>query len=100
MPLSPLDFPAEVQVAFFIYDLLSDVWEGTSGMYMGKDWSSADFIFKTYEVENPKQILYFMKMYERENIGQKAEESERKRKEQERKSKQSSGKQYTHNVKG
>jgi hypothetical protein len=100
MPLSPLDFPAEVQVAFFIYDLLSDVWEGTSGMYMGKDWSSADFIFKTYEVENPKQILYFMKMYERENIAQKAEESERKRKEQERKSKQSSGKQYTHNVKG
>lgn len=100
MPLTQSDFPAEVQVAFFMYNLLSDVWDGMSGMYMGKDWSSADFIFKTYEIENPKEILYFMKLYERETISQRAEEAERNRKEQERKSKQNSGKQYTHNVKG
>jgi hypothetical protein len=100
MPLSYSDFPSEVQVAFFMFSLLSDVWDGMSGMYMGKDWSSADFIFKTYEINNPQEILFFMKLYERELMSQRAEEAEKKRKASERKSKQSSGKQYTHNVKG
>jgi hypothetical protein len=98
MPLSQMDFPSEVQVAFFMYNLLSDVWDGMSGMYMGKDWSSADFIFKTYKIENPKETLYFMKLYEREVISQRAEEAERRRKAEERKA--SSGKNFTHNVKG
>jgi len=98
MPLSQSDFPSEVQVAFFMYSLLSDVWDGMSGMYMGKDWSSADFIFKTYEVENPKETLYFMKLIEHQNMAHKAEQSERKRKAEERKA--SSGKNFTHNVKG
>jgi hypothetical protein len=100
MPLSQSDFPSEVQVAFFMFSLLSDIWDGMSGMYMGKDWSSANFLFKTYQIEDPKEILYFMKLYERELMSQRAEESERKRKEEERKSKQNSGKQYTHNIKG
>jgi len=100
MPLSHSDFPSEVQVAFFMFSLLSDVWDGMSGMYMGKDWSSANFIFKTYEIEDKREVLYFMKLYEKELMSQRAEEAERKRKEEERKSKQSSGKQYTHNVKG
>jgi len=96
MPLSQTDFPSEVQVAFFMYSLLSDVWEGMSGVYMGKDWSSAEFVFKTYEVENPKEILYFMKMYERETVSQKAEETEKKRKEAEKRAK-SGGKNFTPN---
>ena len=28
MPLTESDFPTEVQVAFFMFNLLSDVWEG------------------------------------------------------------------------
>jgi len=100
MPLTQLDFPPEVQVAFFMFSLLSDVWDGMSGMYMGKDWSSANFLFKTYEVDSAKEILYFMKLYERELMSQRAEEADRKRKAEERKSKQGGGKNYTHNVKG
>jgi len=96
MPLSQTAFPSEVQVAFFMFSLLSDVWDGNVGMYLGKDWSSADFVFKTYEVESPKEILYFMKMYERELIAQRAEEADRRRKEAERKAK-SGGKNYTPN---
>lgn len=69
-------------------------------MYMGKDWSSANFLFDTYEIEYPKEILYFMKLYEREVMAQRAEDAERRRKAEERKSKQSGGKNYTHNVKG
>jgi hypothetical protein len=99
MPLNQMDFPPEVQTAFFMYDLLSDVYEGMSGTYMGKDWSHCDQLFKLWEVEAPKITMYFMKVYERIVIQQRGEDSERKRKADERKSK-SGGKNYTHNVKG
>ena len=61
MPLNQMDFPPEVQTAFFMYDLLSDVYEGMSGTYMGKDWSHCDQLFKLWEVEAPKITMYFMK---------------------------------------
>jgi len=98
MPLEPVDFPTEVQVAFFIFSFLSDVWDGMNGMYMGKDWSSVEYFFKTYEVENPRQVLYFMKMYERMLISNRADKAEQQRKAAERKA--GGGKNYTHNVKG
>ena len=99
MPLTESAFPDEVQVAFFMFNLLSDVWEGMSGSYMGKDWSGCNLLFSIYEVEDKKQVLYFMKVYERILMNYRFEEAERKRKADERKSK-SGGKNYTHNVKG
>ena len=99
MPLTESAFPDEVQVAFFMFNLLSDVWEGMSGSYMGKDWSGCDLLFSIYAVEDKKQVLYFMKAYERILMNYRFEEAERKRKADERKSK-SGGKNYTHNVKG
>tara|TARA_E500000081_G_scaffold151242_1_gene181179 strand:+ start:588 stop:890 length:303 start_codon:yes stop_codon:yes gene_type:complete len=100
MPLEASAFPAEVQVAFFVYSYLSDRWEGMSGSYMGKDWSHIDTLFKLFEIDEPKVILYFMKMYEGVIVNHRAEESERKRKAEDRKRQQASGKTYTHNVKG
>jgi len=100
MPLEATAFPAEVQVAFFVYSYLSDVWEGMSGSYMGKDWSHIDTLFKLFEIDDPKIVLYFMKMYERTVVTHRAEEQERKRKADERKRNQASGKSYTHNVTG
>lgn len=101
MPLTPSDFPFEVQVAFFIYSMMRDVWDGMSGVYLGKDWSSADFLFKAYEVEDIKTVSYFLKMYEGLLVAAKHEESERKRKAEERKnSAGSGGKTFTHNVRG
>ena len=99
MPLEPSDFPEEVQVAFFMFSLLPDHWEGMSGTYMGKYWDGINYFFKLYQVENPKEILYFMKSYERELVSYKADQAEKKRKADERKSK-SGGKNYTHNVNG
>ena len=99
MPLEPSDFPEEVQVAFFMFSLLPDHWEGMSGTYMGKYWDGLDYFFRVYEVENPKQTLYFMKLYESEIVSYKARKAEEKRKADERRSK-SGGKNYTHNVKG
>ena len=100
MPLETSAFPAEVQVAFFIFDLLSDRWDGMSGTYLGKDWSSIDFLLNLYEVEQPKIIVYFMKTYEILLVNHRAEEADRKRQAEERKRNASRGKNFTHNIQG
>ena len=100
MPLELSDFPEEVQVAFFMFSLLPDHWEGMSGTYMGKYWDGIDYFFKLYEVDNPRVILYIMKLYESIIVQDRAEKAERKRKQSEQKSKASGGKTYTHNIKG
>ena len=99
MPLETSAFPAEVQVAFFIFDLMTDNWEGNTGSYLGKNWSNIEFLFDTYEVEDRLTVVYFLKSYEILIVNHKAEEAERKRKAEERKA-QRGGKNYTYNVKG
>ena len=100
MPLAASSFPEEVQMAFFIFDMLSDKWDGMSGTYMGKDWVDCSFIIDLYEIEDPKVTLYFAKMYERLVMAFRSEEAEKRRKSEERKSKAGGGNNYTHNVKG
>lgn len=101
MPLSPLDFPEEVQVAFFIFNLLPDHWEGMSGSYLGKYWDGIEYYYKVYNVLEPKVTLYIMKTYESELVSYRAEQAEKKRKADERKAKAAGGgKNYTHNVRG
>lgn len=100
MPLDTSDFPAEVQVAFLLFGLLPDRYEGMSGTYMGKHWAEVEYLFKLYKVEDPLIIHYFMKMYEGTLVKHRAEKSEQKRKAEERKASASGGKTYTHNVKG
>ena len=101
MPLDSSSFPEEVQVAFFVFSLLPDYWEGMSGTYMGKQWSGLDYIFELYNIDNPKTIFFFMKIYEGILIQYRAEQSDKKRKAEDRKSKSAGGgKTYTHNVRG
>lgn len=104
MPLTLSDFPDEMQMAFFIHDMLTDIWEGMSGMYMGKDWGGAPLLFDIYEVDDRKTILYLAKLYERLLMSYRAEEAEQRRKAEERKNKKTSagggGKTYTYNVTG
>ncbi len=99
MPLDSSDFPEEVQVAFFVFSLLSDNWDGMSGTYLGKVWSNIDYIFELYAIDNPKVIFFFMKMYEGVVIQTYAKEADRKQKAEKRKSARG-GKNYTHNVQG
>ncbi len=80
MPLDSADFPVEVQVAFFIFSFLEDVWDGMSGSYLGKRWSNVEYLFKLYNVQEPRIILQIMKMYEQVIIEHKAEEANKKRK--------------------
>jgi len=99
MPLELSDFPEEVQVAFFIFSLLPDHYEGMSGTYMGKYWDGIEYYFKLYEIDDVKTIMYIMKMYEGIIVSHKVEKAEQNRKAEERKAK-SGGKSYAHNVKG
>ena len=87
MPLTISDFPEEVQVAFFMFSLLPDHWEGMSGTYLGKYWDGIDYFFKLYEVANPKEILYIMKMYEGAIVAYRSEKAERQRQAEQRKAK-------------
>ena len=99
MPLETSDFPSEVQVAFFIFGFLEDVWEGMSGSYIGKRWDNIEYLFKLYNVQEPKIILYMMKMWEVIIVSYRSDKAEKKRKADERRS-AGGGKNFTHNVKG
>jgi hypothetical protein len=98
MPIERSDFPEQVQTAFFIFDFLEDIWEGMSGSYMGKSWASVEYFIQLYEVEEPKIVLSFMKIYEGLLVNYRGEKAQQKRKADERKS-AGSGKTYAHNVK-
>ncbi len=100
MPLDASAFPEEVQVAFFMYNFISDNWDGMSGTYMGKKWEELPYIFKLYKVSNPRDIFFYLQMYDNEVIKFRAEKQTQKKKADERKRQQASGKTYTHNVKG
>lgn len=89
-----------MQTAFFIYDLLSDRWDGMTGTYLGKEWSSVGLLLDTFEVENRPVVIYLCKVYETLKVNYIAEEAEKKRKAEERKAKASSGKNFSHNVSG
>jgi len=98
MPLELSDFPAEIQVAFFLFGFLEDLWEGTSGTYMGKVWTQMEYLFKLYEIDEPKVTAYFMKLIEGTVVSYRGEQQTNKRKAAERSA--SGGKNFTHNVKG
>ena len=99
MPLEASDFPSEVQVAFFIFGFLEDRWDGMSGTYLGKSWSSLEYLFQLHEVEEPKVMLYIIKMWESIIINYRSDKAEQKKKAEERRS-AGGGKKFTHSVKG
>jgi len=98
MPLEISDFPSEVQVAFFIFSFLEDAWEGQSGTYMGKKWGNVGYLFNLYSVDEPRTVMYIMKMWEGELVAYRSDKAERQKKAAERQS-AGGGKNYTHNVK-
>ena len=87
MPLEPQDFPYEVQVAFFIYDLLPDNWEGMNGVFLGKDLTTIEYMFDLYEVEDRKTVFYFFRIYENLQMNKINTERENKRLAEERRQK-------------
>jgi len=83
MPPTIEDYPSEVQVAFLLHNLLPDRWDGMSGSYMGKDYSSLALLLDTWEVENKKDCIFWIKNIEARNAEQLNKELEKKRKSRE-----------------
>jgi|TARA_R110000803_G_scaffold208060_1_gene276466 hypothetical protein len=99
MPLETSDFPYEVQVAFFVFSFLEDRYEGMSGQYMGKTWNNLEFLLNLYEVQEPRTIIYIMKLWEVLLVNYRSEKAARKHKAEEKRS-SGGGKQFTHKVQG
>tara|TARA_B100001769_G_C22010587_1_gene543067 strand:+ start:713 stop:982 length:270 start_codon:yes stop_codon:yes gene_type:complete len=87
MPPAMDMFPYEVQMAFFIYSLLQDTWDGMNGMYMGKNLSGLNTLLDIYEIEDKKTIVFFLTMIDRERMSSINEEVRRKQEASKRKGK-------------
>jgi PhoPQ-activated pathogenicity-related protein len=51
-----------VQQALEIYGFLPDRWEGMSATFLGKDYSIAFELFKTYEIDNYIEQRLFLRI--------------------------------------
>ena len=91
MPPTPEDYPMEVQVAFLLHDLLPDRWDGMSGSYLGKDYSSLAILLDTWEVEDKQTCIYFIKHIEARNMDKLNKSIQRKQKANENKAKAKGG---------
>tara|TARA_Y100001937_G_scaffold106361_1_gene147939 strand:- start:27 stop:488 length:462 start_codon:yes stop_codon:yes gene_type:complete len=100
MPPTMGDYPPEVQVAFLLHDLLPDRWDGMSGSYFGKDMSALDLLLETWEVEDKRTTIFFIKKIEAYNSKQINEKLKRKREASERQAKAKAGSKSGINVKG
>jgi hypothetical protein len=80
-------YPYEVQLAFFIYSLLQDTWDGMSGMYMGKNMAGLGELLDIYEIEEKKTVVFFMKHIDQQRGDAINEEVQRKQKQATRKGK-------------
>ena len=97
MPPTLEEFPYEVQVAFFIYGLLPDIWIGMSGTYQGKDWSPLESLYNIYDIEDRQTVTYFIAEIQRVYTKSINAKMEQERKAQERKNK-AGGKKFAHKV--
>jgi hypothetical protein len=87
MPPAMDMYPYEVQMAFFIYSLLQDTWDGMNGMYMGKNLAGLSVLLDIYEIEDKKTLVYFLSAIDRERVKTINEEVKRKSEAERRKAK-------------
>ena len=64
MPPDLDDFPMELQQAFLVHQLLPDRWDGSSGSYLGKDWSALEMLLTELEIIERRQCILFIKHIE------------------------------------
>ena len=83
MPLEDGDFPFEVQKAFFVHELMPDIWDGASCSYFGKDWAALDVLLNAYSIEDKSIVVFFLKYIELFNMNKQNDELEKERKRKE-----------------
>tara|TARA_Y100001937_G_scaffold30216_1_gene43553 strand:+ start:669 stop:929 length:261 start_codon:yes stop_codon:yes gene_type:complete len=85
MPPAMELYPYEVQMAFFIYSLLQDTFDGMSGYYLGKRLSGLGDLLDIYNIEDKQTVVYFIKVIDAERGASINEEVNRKQKAAKRK---------------
>lgn len=100
MPLDYSDFSVEVQVAFFMFNLLEDSYAGLDGTWVGKNWGNIEFYLNTYGVEDKSTTVIIMKLYEEVLLEVLSEKRKAEAAKAERAASQAGGKNYTHKVQG
>jgi hypothetical protein len=71
IPVELSDFPTEVQEMFNIYYLMSDIWDGMSGTYQGKNTSIVFDLFDLYKIDKEDRLVYLMLISGIDNIRRK-----------------------------
>ena len=87
MPPDDSMFPLEVQEAFYVHTMLPDKWDGSSGSYMGKDWSALGDILEITGIEDKQVVCFFLKYVENANMVNINDELKRKRDAEQRRTK-------------
>ncbi len=68
MPPDLSVMPEELQVAFFIYSILTDQVDATAGYFGGKDLSPLGTLYDIYEVENRELVTTFLMKIQQINV--------------------------------
>lgn len=79
MPADMSSLSMNAQYAVLLLEALPDLWEGTNGVWLGKDYSGLVAVMDIYEIEDRRSVFELLKVAEREL----ADFYEQKRKEQE-----------------
>lgn len=86
IPPDSSDFLSDTLTVFEINGHLRDIWDGMSGSYMGKDFSTLPILFDIYEITNKDNQLLYLRLLNiiiSENInivGQKIKQEQKKHK--------------------
>lgn len=62
IPPDASDFRNDTIIAFEINSMLSDIWDGMSGSYFGKDLSILPMLFDMYGITNKYHRLLYMEL--------------------------------------
>jgi hypothetical protein len=68
IPIEIDDFPIEIQQIFSIYFLMSDIWDGMSGTYQGKNTSIVFELLNVYNVPHEDRLIYLTFIRAMDNI--------------------------------
>lgn len=68
LPVELSDFPQEIQEVFNIYFLMSDVWDGASGSYQGKNTGIVFQLLDLYHIDVQDRLVYLTFIRAMDNV--------------------------------
>lgn len=68
IPVDLNDFPPEIQEIFNIYFLMSDIWDGMSGTYQGKNTSIVFELLDVYNIPREDRLVYLTFIRAMDNV--------------------------------